>query len=414
MRICYVADLGGLSARIWTRHFAERGHDVHVITTRPWTAEGLGGAKVHEVPLAFMGLLKTGQSKPNPVSMGSVLQRLKGGRLWGHLSDARFRLSALALYRQVPKIRELLRQIDPDLIHALRIPFEGIAAAMAAPPSTPLLISVWGNDFTLWAEGMYLIGRQTRHAMRRTDSLLSDCERDIRLAETWGLARHKPRRVLCGSGGIRFDRFHPDPGPGDEELRASLALPPREQVAINPRGYRSYVPLDEFFQGIQRVVQTHPRAVILCTGLKSNPVAERLVDRYGVRENVRLLGDYSHSQMPALFRLAAICISPSLHDGSPNSVLESMACGCFPVAGDIESVREWITHGRNGLLFDPKDPASVAGAITRALDDDRLRDGARDGNFELIHEKAEYETTMARAEDFYHETVSLSRSGSGV
>jgi hypothetical protein len=43
-------------------------------------------------------------------------------------------------------------------------------------------------------------------------------------------------------------------------------------------------------------------------------------------------------------------VSPAIHDGTPNSLLEGMACGCFPVAGDLESIREWITHGQNGLL----------------------------------------------------------------
>ena len=37
----------------------------------------------------------------------------------------------------------------------------------------------------------------------------------------------------------------------------------------------------------------------------------------------------------------------------PEAILEAMALGCFPIAGDIESVREWITPGVNGILVDP-------------------------------------------------------------
>lgn len=44
--------------------------------------------------------------------------------------------------------------------------------------------------------------------------------------------------------------------------------------------------------------------------------------------------------MAYLFRLADVTVSLSEDDGTPNTLLEAVACGCFPIAGDIESVRE--------------------------------------------------------------------------
>ena len=67
---------------------------------------------------------------------------------------------------------------------------------------------------------------------------------------------------------------------------------------------------------------------------------------------VELLPPLSHAQMAEVFRRAQIVASPSIHDGTPNTLLEGIACGCFPVAGDLESIREWITPNENGLLFD--------------------------------------------------------------
>ena len=67
--------------------------------------------------------------------------------------------------------------------------------------------------------------------------------------------------------------------------------------------------------------------------------------------------------MADVFRRAQIVASPSIHDGTPNTLLEGIACGCFPVAGDLESIREWITPDENGLLFDSNDPQSIAKAI---------------------------------------------------
>jgi glycosyltransferase involved in cell wall biosynthesis len=102
-----------------------------------------------------------------------------------------------------------------------------------------------------------------------------------------------------------------------------------------------------------------------------------------------------------VFRRAQIIASPSLHDGTPNSLLEGLACGCFPVAGDLESIREWITPGENGLLFDPNDEGSIANAICSALENKELRERAAGLNRTIIATRAEYKQNMKRAEEFY-------------
>jgi glycosyltransferase involved in cell wall biosynthesis len=82
-----------------------------------------------------------------------------------------------------------------------------------------------------------------------------------------------------------------------------------------------------------------------------------------------------------------------------------MACGCFPVAGDIESVREWIVGDENGLLCDPRKPDSVAKALLRGLNDHELRERAKKINRRLVTERAEYGDVMQRAEEFYHRVI---------
>ena len=55
--------------------------------------------------------------------------------------------------------------------------------------------------------------------------------------------------------------------------------------------------------------------------------------------------------------------------------------GCAIVGSDTEPVREFITHGRNGLLTSFFDPRALADSVLRVLEDkkldQRLRTGAR-------------------------------------
>jgi glycosyltransferase involved in cell wall biosynthesis len=86
-----------------------------------------------------------------------------------------------------------------------------------------------------------------------------------------------------------------------------------------------------------------------------------------------------------------------------------MACGAFPIAGDIPSVREWITDGENGILVDQRSPRSIAEGILRALADDPLRAAAAHGNPIQVADSVSYESVMRRAEEFYDAVIAFKR-----
>jgi glycosyltransferase involved in cell wall biosynthesis len=110
--------------------------------------------------------------------------------------------------------------------------------------------------------------------------------------------------------------------------------------------------------------------------------------------------------MAKLFRRSQISVSITTHDGTPNTLLEAMACGCFPIAGDIQSLREWITSGVNGLLVDPGDPYALAMAIQKVISQPEMRTKAREENLQMVNERAEYKSIMHTAVEFYGRLIS--------
>lgn len=61
------------------------------------------------------------------------------------------------------------------------------------------------------------------------------------------------------------------------------------------------------------------------------------------------------------------------------SLREAMACGCAIVASDVESVGEFVSHGRNGLLVPGLDAGAIARAVLELLEDDKLNRKLRKG-----------------------------------
>ncbi|MGZ8842237.1 MAG: glycosyltransferase family 4 protein [Pyrinomonadaceae bacterium] len=411
MKICFIADARSPIALNWINYYIDRGDQVQVVSSYPCSPDELPGAVVHQVLLAFAGFSRVGhdgtvgRSKRRSV-LTPILASLRSGSLAISARALRHWLSPLDLGRHVYKVRRIIMKMSPDIVHAMRVPFEGIIAARSMPPGIPLLVSVWGNDFTLFAKRNALVGRQTRQTIRATSALHCDCQRDLHLAESWGFDTGKPSIVLPGAGGIQTNVFKPRPL--NRELLQSLEIPPDAKVIINPRGFRDYVRNDVFFQSIPYVLKECGNVVFLCSAMKGNSVAEKWLSVLGIAGSVRLLPLVSREQMAELFSLASVMVSPSLHDGTPNTLLEALASGCFPVAGNIESVREWITDGVNGFLCDPNDPKALAKRIVAALNDDQRLEAARRQNIELVTTRADYRTVMAQSERFYEQVIASS------
>ena len=392
MRLLFVADGRSPIALSWISYFLESSHQVHLVSTYPCDPDPRL-ASLRVLPVAFSRLAGAGDS-------GGIAQ----GR-WGGAANLRVRawlrqwLGPLTLPSAAPRLRLIIDQVQPELVHAMRIPYEGILAALAKPPA-PLLISVWGNDFTLHAPSNPLLSRLTRLALRRADALHADCQRDARLARAWGLEENVPTVVLPGAGGVQGEIFHPP-------SQAERAMAERDPQVINPRGMRLYVRNDAFFQSIPYVLERMPAVRFVCPAMVGEPEAHQWVERLGLAGSVELLPRQSRPQMAHLFRRSLVAVSPSIHDGTPNTLLESMACGCFPVAGDLESLREWVEPGVNGMLVDPGDPQALGRAVVAALGDGDLRQKAAEYNLKLIAARAEYQGVMAEAERFYRDLIQV-------
>jgi glycosyltransferase involved in cell wall biosynthesis len=402
MHILLVADGRSPITRSWLRMLSGLNYRLSLISTYP--CESISGIENQfTLPLAFASM--SGSQVAAGGSRSQTWVRGWVARLRPLLLRVRSLAAPLSLGRYRAEYLRLLEQLKPDIVHALRIPFEGMLAA-ATPPGIPLMLSIWGNDLTFHARTSFLMARQTRKALRRADGLLADAARDLRLAQKWGLRAGAPALALPGSGGLDLEEINRTI---TLHIETPFRLPQERMVVVNPRGFRpGSVHQDVFFRCLPKVLAEFPQAYFVCTAMQNQPQAQKWVSEYHLEDHMLLLPYLNQQQLWQLFSRSQVYVSLSSHDGTPNTFLEAMACGCFPVVGDIESLREWLENGRNGLLVDPRDAEEAADAILRALRHPELRQRARQGNIQMLKERAELNRVRAQTGEFYRSLMPLS------
>ncbi|MHB8111967.1 MAG: glycosyltransferase [Bellilinea sp.] len=402
MHILLVADGRSPITHRWLDSLLALHYQVTLVSSHPCEApEGIQA--LHVVPIAFSRLTaggKAGQAG-NP---RSGLRRGLVKTFRNALLAARYQLAPFSVRYHAPRFREIVAQVKPDLVHALRIPFEGMLASHT-PADIPLVVSIWGNDLTLHAPKTVTMGKLTRQILQRANGLHTDAQRDLHLAHEWGYPANRPGLVVPSNGGMDLERV--------QRMRAALSpelearIPRDHALVINPRGVRAYTRTDTFFQAIPLVLEQAPKTAFLCPSMAGEAEAVRWAAAVHADERVVLLPALSQGQLWDLFTRSLVSISVTNHDGTPNTLLEAMSCGSFPVAGNIESLREWIDPGVNGLLVDPGSPRELAEAVLQALNDPSLRESASQANLDRIRNRAEVSYVRPKIAAFYQKVLEV-------
>lgn len=406
MRIAFIADGRAEHTRRWLYGCATSGatsaSDVLLLSTYPCAP--LPGVRTIVLP----GLVRAGDAfvkgsaaQASPAgqvgrqrAVGRVLAAAAPALLSGSVQPFWQQLKLVDILGQAVAARWLLRRFQPAVVHALRMQNEGYVAALAG--WRPWIVSLWGQDIVLFARRYPLHRLLTAWALRRADALTADCARDIGLARQAGLPAAAPTRIFPTNGGV--DRAIYAAGP---------AAAARERLLVYPRGITPYTRLDTLLRalhllagkrlldGVQTLLLVQPALVSqACQMVAAYPGLAGLATVEPMRDQAAWAG---------LLRRAAVMVSPTVSDGTPNTLLEAMACGAFPVVSDLEPIREWLRPGRDGVLFDPTDPTDLAGALLAALGNPTLRQQAQTHNQVTIDTRAARAQVWPQVAAFYAE-----------
>ena len=284
MRLCLIANPNSIHTQRWVRYFVERGHEVHLIGEKSLTGAPPQGARFYDL---------TQQS---------------------NLRKAR--------YVVAQAVRRLVRTIRPDVLHAHQVASAGWLGAAAG--YHPLLVTSWGSDLLVGARRSAAQRQLARWVLRRADRITCVSQNLAQAAMALGAYSE---RVEVVPWGVDTGIFQPAPS-------SSLSSGP--PIVLSIRALRPiYNPL-VIASAIPAVLALAPqtRFVIRTYSADNSLLAQvrDLIDNAGATAAVDYIGDLPDDVAIAeLYRRATVAVSVPSSDGTPQSVLEAMACGVVPV-----------------------------------------------------------------------------------
>lgn len=369
----------GVYLHYMTREFVRMGHEVHVISGRPYPRldEGVIHHRLHTYSLwAFL------DGRDEHAYTNNEHHPVEFFHPWNFYEFASTRLSLGSLFftfslRAFRKLVEIERDTGPfDLVHDNQTLGYGILA-MKRLRNRPVVASLH-----------HPLAIDKANNLREATSITRRVSR-----ETWfpgamqSYVANRLDMVLTGSRNSA------------ESVSRSMDIPLShirqtpygiDQEVMRPLPDATRVPGTILFVGDSEDRNKGARFLIeACAEVaremdfrllfkdkkeKDMKVVPPLVWHYGLNRNVEYIARLPVDELVRLYNSAQILVSPSLYEGFGLPAAEAMACGAAVIATTAGAFPEFIEDGRTGILVPPGDSAALASAIKSLLRDrDRCR-----------------------------------------
>jgi glycosyltransferase involved in cell wall biosynthesis len=297
--------------------------------------------------------------------------------------------------------RRLIKTTNADVFH-VHYAYSTWAWLAGALGVRPLVVSIMGGDVLFKEQGAPTPRgiALTKRLLAAADRITAKSDFLIGVLDELGGYRRKAIRVIWG---VDPEQFRPLDA---SALRSEYGIPAKARVILSPKILQPFYNIDVLVEALAVVVSSVPEAHLVVTEYGADPQYRAALDdqikRLGLGNHITFVGRIPHDQMPLYYNLADVAVGIPRSDGLPQTLLEAMACGVPNIVGRLGRYSEIVKDGESALFTDIE-PASVAEAILRLLQDEGLRKSVIARGRETVMDVASFPRDVRRMEAVYRE-----------
>ena len=275
------------------------------------------------------------------------------------------KLGTATLYWQSQtRLRTLLGEIKPHIVHAQGAGHDGVVAVRSGLPAVVTIHGILQEESRHFSQ----LRRRLRHRLQNIISkhyCIRRAQHTILISpyveEYWG-------RKLGG-------RRHMIPNPVAPAFFDVERAPVRGRILFAGR-LRPLKGVADLLAAAVQLGKTHDLSVVLAGSTRNTAYLTELkgqAERGGIAEDVNFAGILDGQSLRAELAQASMLVLPSYQETAPMVIQEAMAAGVPVVATSVGGIPHQIENNRTGLLVEPGDVSALTSAVARLLDDDALR-----------------------------------------
>lgn len=264
----------------------------------------------------------------------------------------------------IPSLRSLIEEHQPDLVVTHSVKSHFLMWRSGLRKKFPWLS--FHHGYTTTDRKMQIYNRLDRWSMPKADGVLTVCHAFAR--DLSAVTNIPVEQILVQHNAIR-----PKPAPPTEvtaALRDQLGITANETVILSIGRLSKEKAHGDLIAALDNLSKQHSNINCQLVIVGEGPGRARLdsiAQSSGQAKRIIFAG--STKDVQPFYALADVFVLPSRSEGSPNVLLEALAAGVPVVATAVGGVPEIVKDEETALLVEANNPAALADAIARVLNE---------------------------------------------
>ncbi len=399
MRILFVTEISSIHAARWINQLNDTDWAIHVFQAIPPV-----NRTNSELNTGYLYC-------PYPLNSKYYFIKDLFRLLNNHVNDAYYHFPDHVNNWYFKKLSSLIKKLQPDIIHSLGfninwrnycLPVLQAKKKLKENFPSAWIYSSWGSDLDYYARCSATQKDEVTAVLSSCDFYISECKRDYHLAKEYGFSG-KFLGYFPAFGGIDTDLIDSRMSNENPSQRRIILLKGRDNSENGDPVGRAMIAMNAF-EMCEDALSDYSIRIFQATS-----AVKKKTDELQRKTNldVSVLPYLSYDTLLDVFGQSRLFISLTVNDGIPSSLVESMSLGAFPIHSNLDSIAEWITNGKNGILVPAEGTEEVANAIERAITDDVLVDTAAKKNRDLVQDNFVDSVVKPRVLEMYGNVFDL-------
>jgi glycosyltransferase involved in cell wall biosynthesis len=363
MKVALLSSLSSIHTTRWANIFAEKGHDVYVITCHARGNDSLSPRiKVYQLPYQ----------------------------------------SPLGYYLNTCALQKILKEIKPDILNAHYASGYGTLARLCS--FHPYVLSVWGSDVYDFPYKSFFHKYILKKNLLAADIVCSTSH--VMSAQTKKVCPQL-EEIPITPFGVDTNIFKPMPQFIDSQyitIGTVKTLAPKYGIDTLLKAFACAK------NTIKKVdIETSSRLRLLIVG--GGPQKKELNDlaqNLGINEQCIWAGQIPHAEVPRYLNQLDIYVALSKLESFGVAIIEASACGIPVVVSNVGGLPEVVKNKETGLIVEKDNPQQAANALIEFICNPHLRHKIGKKGREYVKNTYEWDKCAATMEKIYKKIISPS------
>lgn len=319
-KICYLSDANSSHTQKWVDYFSDYYDEIHLISMRKSNHKYKSNVKLHIIEPPFK--------------------------------------SKFSYFFIINKIRNLIKSINPDLVHSHYATSYGLYGRLCG--FHPFIVSVWGSDVYEFPKSSKLKAKLFNYILDGADVICStsnDMANEIR-------KYYNKKDIEITPFGVDTNKFN---------IHNNILSNSYITIGVSKHLNKIYgidILLKSFAMLIKEV-NKDIRLLIVGDGPDRKPL-ETLAHELNIADKITFVGSVENKDVPIYMNKMDIVALPSLSESFGVAALEAESCGRPVVCSDVGGLKEVVSDSKTGYIFKSEDIVDLKNKLKLLVENEAL------------------------------------------